>query len=315
MFELSYGTRYGKSSEREKKMASIDWVEVARKRHEEVERIRNGDGGAKGFPNQVAGTIEDPASATPAPQEGAEDITGIGLRIVNGQIVEDETTLNIDQTAQAHANATNDEEVEEENDLTERLNRTSYLNNRRRDPRERIPVYKAKSDPWTEEETDRFYDALRMFGTDFDIISKMFPPKTRMHVKKKFCREERIDLARINAALLGKENKAMDLEHYAKEVGRDVSVYTKYDSYEHASQIIRESMKEKEEELAAALQEKSETQRQQEIRQKQQEAAEKKKADRKAKTAARRANKGKKPGVGTMGGGAADEVVVETTED
>nr|POE56730.1 transcription factor tfiiib component b'' [Quercus suber] len=317
MFELSYSSKHGERSEREKKMADIDWAEVSRKRQEEVERIQAGQKVDKSNADQVAESADPtdrPIDITPASQLDGEEATGIGLRIVNGQIVEDETTLSIDQTAQAHANANNDDEVEEENDLAERLNRTTYLNDRRRDPRERIPVYKSKSDPWTEDETDRFYDALRMFGTDFDIISKMFPPKTRMQVKKKFNREERIDLARINAALLGKENKPMDLEHYAREVGEDVSVYMKYESYEHASQIIRESMKEREEELAAALKENTETQRQQDIQQKQQEAVEKKKLEKKEKAAARRANKGRKPGLGTMGGGGPEEVVVETTE-
>nr|POF07765.1 transcription factor tfiiib component b'' [Quercus suber] len=316
MFQLSYNNRHGKSSERERKMAEIDWVEVGRKRQEEVDKIRAGQNVDRSNADQVVESTESAngqASVTPAARNDDEG-TGIGLRIVNGQIVEDETTLSIDQNAQAQANATNDDEVEEENDLAERLNRTTFLNNRRRDPRERIPVYKSKSDPWTEDETDRFYEALRMFGTDFDIISKMFPPKTRMQVKKKFNREERIDLPRINAALLGKENKPMDLEHYAREVGEDVSVYMKYESYEHASQIIRESMKDREEELAAAVKENTETQRQQDIQQKQQEAAEKKKMEKKEKAAARRANKGRKPGVGTMGGGGPEDVVVETTE-
>ena len=43
MFELSHDTRHGKVSEREKKMAEIDWDEVARKRREAIERTILGE--------------------------------------------------------------------------------------------------------------------------------------------------------------------------------------------------------------------------------------------------------------------------------
>ncbi|RMY41166.1 hypothetical protein D0864_16214, partial [Hortaea werneckii] len=41
MWDLTIDARHGKVSDREKKMAEIDWDEVARKRYEEIEKIRN----------------------------------------------------------------------------------------------------------------------------------------------------------------------------------------------------------------------------------------------------------------------------------
>ena len=121
--------------------------------------------------------------------------------------------------------------------------------------------------PWNDEETDRFYDALRMFGTDFFIISKMFAPKTRRQIKTKFVREERLDPTRVNDALMGKQTVPMDLNHYARQSGRDVSVFTKYESLENANAVIRESLKDKEEAMQEALREERETQRQADIQQ------------------------------------------------
>ncbi|KAG9974445.1 hypothetical protein KCU98_g11991, partial [Aureobasidium melanogenum] len=92
---------------------------------------------------------------------------------------------------------------------------------RRRDPTDRVPFFKMKSDPWSDEETDRFYEALRMFGTDFFIISKMFAPKTRRQIKLKFIREERLDPDRVNRALAG-DAVPMNLESFAEATGQDL---------------------------------------------------------------------------------------------
>ncbi|XP_037568123.1 transcription factor TFIIIB component B'' homolog [Dermacentor silvarum] len=44
---------------------------------------------------------------------------------------------------------------------------------------------------WTAEETARFYRALRIFGTDFDLMTTAFPNRTHKNLKNKFKREER----------------------------------------------------------------------------------------------------------------------------
>lgn len=44
---------------------------------------------------------------------------------------------------------------------------------------------------WSAEETARFYRALKIFGTDFDLMTTAFPNRTHKNLKNKFKREER----------------------------------------------------------------------------------------------------------------------------
>lgn len=221
MFDLTRDRGYGKVSERETKMSAIDWKEVQRKRLEEAEAIRSG---------------QDPSTTAAQPAENNQDgegennqetprpppvVSGPRLRLdAEGNLVVDEESLRIDRQAQAARNAEN-LTVTENDDLTKRINSMSWINERRRDPTDRVPFFKMKSDPWSDEETDRFYEALRMFGTDFFIISKMFPPKTRRQIKLKFIREERLDPARVNRVLAG-EAVPMNLESFAEATGQNL---------------------------------------------------------------------------------------------
>lgn len=226
MFELTKDRGLGKVSERETKMAAIDWDEVHKKRVAEAEAIRAGidpttlntniqptDNNEGGEGGEGENTEETPR---PAPV-----VTGPRLRIdAEGNLVVDEDSLRIDRQAQAERNAEN-LVVTENDDLTKRVNQMSWINERRRDPTDRVPFFKMKSDPWSDEETDRFYEALRMFGTDFFIISKMFQPKTRRQIKLKFIREERLDPDRVNRVLAG-EAVPMNLESFAEATGQDL---------------------------------------------------------------------------------------------
>ncbi|KAJ8611443.1 hypothetical protein MRB53_037962 [Persea americana] len=291
MFDLSHDARHGRVSAREKKMAKIDWNAVAERRRAEADAIQRGDR-RREQDNEPIPTIDGEDLANDqqdgddrnAAQAGAParplPITrastgGVRFRIVGGQIVEDETSLTIDRAARIEEtiNDTADQPAQEEENLTFRLNRTTYMNDRRRDETERVPNFRRKSDAWSEEETDRFYDALRHFGTDFFIISKMFPPKTRRHIKMKFVREERLEPDRINAVLLGQADprNRINLAEYAQAIDRDVNDFHKYDSLEHANEVIKASMKDKEEEMRAAVKQEEESVRQRELQKQQRE--------------------------------------------
>ncbi|TKX25994.1 putative Myb DNA-binding protein [Elsinoe australis] len=212
MSDLVRMPRGGKTSSLEHRMAEIDWDEVKRKRRMESPPRPNAQTGQDNNADDVAN--EETSAGRPAQNQR--------LRIVNGEIVFDETSAQIDRQAQALLDAEN-LTVNENVDLTKHVNRMSWINDKRRDPSDRKSVFKMKSDPWSDEETDRFYEALRMFGTDFFIISKMFPPKTRRQIKLKFVREERLDPARINLALSGAQSVPMDLKHYATASGVEES--------------------------------------------------------------------------------------------
>ena len=42
---------------------------------------------------------------------------------------------------------------------------------------------KQRSEKWSEEETKKFYQALRIFGTDFSMIEKLLPNRSRKQIK------------------------------------------------------------------------------------------------------------------------------------
>ncbi|KAI5272928.1 hypothetical protein E4T47_03871 [Aureobasidium subglaciale] len=227
MFELTKDRGLGKASERETKMAAIDWDEVYRKRVAEAEAIRAGvdpatlNNNTRPVENAEGGEGAEGEPSEETPRAPPAVVTGPRLRIdAEGNLVVDEESLRIDRQAQAERNAEN-LIVTENDDLTKRVNQMSWINERRRDPTDRVPFFKMKSDPWSDEETDRFYEALRMFGTDFFIISKMFPPKTRRQIKLKFIREERLDADRVNRVLAG-EAVPMNLESFAEATGQDL---------------------------------------------------------------------------------------------
>jgi len=54
---------------------------------------------------------------------------------------------------------------------------------------------------WSNEETYRFYQALRQCGTDFTMITTLFPSRTRRQIKAKFKKEERERHALVDQAL------------------------------------------------------------------------------------------------------------------
>ncbi|KAK6437028.1 hypothetical protein LTR95_006776 [Oleoguttula sp. CCFEE 5521] len=242
------------------------------------------------------------------PAETRATNTTVGFRIVNGEIVMDEDTLTLDRHAMATAQIASDLHIADEaSDLTLRINNATHMNDRKRFPADRVPVWKAKSDPWSEEETDRFYEALRCWGTDFGIIAKLFPGKTRAMVKKKFGREERIEPERIDAALLGKatppppsltpgpgnasvtpapalaERASMSLPLFAHQSEIPLSDLEKFPSLAEAEEVIRLSLKDKEEAMQVLLAEEAEDERQravmEETRKRVQEERERRKAN------------------------------------
>ncbi|KAK5116765.1 hypothetical protein LTR62_007439 [Meristemomyces frigidus] len=362
MYDMTKKTKYGKVSERERKMAEIDWVEVKRKRMEEVLRIENppqceeeaakekekgkGKGKRRGRPKASADAVETTGGAdstagnednednndriSPAPSSESDGpreapATGVQFKLVNGQIVEDETSLQINRPESGLTGTAGalDGVIEEDNDLTQRLHRFTYLNDRKREPTARVPHWRAKSDPWGEEDTERFYEELARWGTDFQLIAAMFPGKTRQMVKLKFNREEKLDVTRIGDALLGKFTKSnilplltapsqdgtaastrtiiskpqMSLAAYAEATGRPLADFEKYKDYEHAQAEMREAFREREADAHRAIEEEKELNRQAKI------AAERQFKARKEVEGRRGRGRRKRGGMGTLGGG------------
>ncbi|XP_024286522.1 transcription factor TFIIIB component B'' homolog [Oncorhynchus tshawytscha] len=66
--------------------------------------------------------------------------------------------------------------------------------------------------PWCNKETDMFFLAINMVGTDFSMIGQLFPHRGRIEIKNKFKKEERANSWRIDKAF--KERRRLDLEFF-----------------------------------------------------------------------------------------------------
>ena len=166
--------------------------------------------------------------------------------IVNGEIVIDTSSLRIDRHALAAAER-NAEQLEyvEEDEYTRKVNNS-------------IGLKRDKSGGWNEALVDLFYDGLRMFGTDFGMISKMFPGKTRHAIKLKFCKEEKENGLRIRTTLLG-EVLPVELEEFQKLTGEeyeDPSVLEK--DIEEDKRKLEEEQEQEKQAIEAARKERAE---------------------------------------------------------
>ncbi|KAG9234456.1 hypothetical protein BJ875DRAFT_461563 [Amylocarpus encephaloides] len=143
-----------------------------------------------------------PAPVALEPALDAEINIGGGphIRLVDGQFVSDELSLQVDRQARVRANQETLEIVEED-DFTRVITSNSF--------NKKI----LKAQPWDETDTEKFYKGLKMFGTDFEMIAKLFPNRNRKQVKLKFNKEERVDGARVSRTMIG-EKDPINLEEY-----------------------------------------------------------------------------------------------------
>ena len=58
-----------------------------------------------------------------------------------------------------------------------------------------------QAEKWTNEDTEFFFQALKQFGTDFSLIQRLFPGRTRRQIKKKYLIEDRMNPKRVESAI------------------------------------------------------------------------------------------------------------------
>lgn len=200
MSDLCRNLRTGKKSARELELEKLDEEQLRKKKQQHTNELIGEE--ASEAPESADQRLERLAREKGLRRENADRAVPNTI-IVDGQIQIDESTLQIDR----HADAAVERDAErlegvDESELTRRVTQSTWT---KRD----------KSGGWNEEQTDKFYKALQMFGTDFQMISNMLPGRTRRSVKLKFTREERQDEPRIKRALLG-ERLPVDLEEYSR---------------------------------------------------------------------------------------------------
>jgi transcription factor TFIIIB component B'' len=118
-----------------------------------------------------------PAQALPmAPQ----------VQVVNGRIVVNEHSLTVVQLSQGDGAGPSGALV--------RSGQAPVLNSNSNTSRQRV-------EKWGVQDTALFYRALSQFGTDFSLIERLFPGRTRHQIKNKFTSEERLAPDKVDAAL------------------------------------------------------------------------------------------------------------------
>ncbi len=224
MADLCKDLRTGKKSKRETELQGMDLKEAERK-EEERRILREG------------GHLESPAPVEDRPDRLDEEDAYLPqhghlvpqTRIRNGIIELDPDSLILDRHAHAAQNAV-ELEIREENILSRRVTSGTWLK-------------REKKEVWNEEVTDKFYQGLRMFGTDFEMISKMFPGRTRRSIKLKFCKEEKINNERIRETLLG-PREPVDIARFSEMTN------TEYNDPKEFEMELREDRRNLEEQQA-----------------------------------------------------------------
>ncbi|CAD6456221.1 3de59456-b246-4a05-a3ac-ba32ee720084 [Sclerotinia trifoliorum] len=130
---------------------------------------------------------------------------GLQMRVIDGQIVLDDQSLQVDRHRQARNQGQVLEEIEE-NEFTRAVNSGQYM--------KRAPAVR-----WDSNSNELFYQGLRQFGTAFEMIAAMFPDRNRRQIKLKFVREERQNPAKVDRALKGKTDE-IDFEEYTQLTGQ-----------------------------------------------------------------------------------------------
>ncbi|AAS51701.1 ADL219Cp [Eremothecium gossypii ATCC 10895] len=94
------------------------------------------------------------------------------------------------------------------------------------------------TDPWTTDELIRFYQALSMWGTDFNLIAQLFPYRTRRQIKAKFVNEERKHPVVIELAL--KSKLPPDFEQYCKTIKKEIGTIEEFNNKLEQLQVEHE---------------------------------------------------------------------------
>ncbi|XP_053504849.1 transcription factor TFIIIB component B'' homolog isoform X2 [Ictalurus furcatus] len=117
----------------------------------------------------------------------------------DGSLIIDEESLTVQVQRMKGPNP-----VEERDPIFERGSTTTYSSFRK-------GTY---TKPWSNRETDMFFLAISMVGTDFSMIGQLFPHRARIEIKNKFKKEERANSWRIDKAF--KEKRRLDLDYFNK---------------------------------------------------------------------------------------------------
>ncbi|NXM30891.1 BDP1 factor, partial [Oxyruncus cristatus] len=147
----------------------------------------------------------DPEEEEEEEEENGEESQDGQLLVPRVKVAEDGSIILDEESLTVEVLRTKGPCVVEENDpIFERGSTTTYSSFRK-------SFY---TKPWSNKETDMFFLAISMVGTDFSLIGRLFPHRARAEIKNKFKREEKANGWRIDKAF--KEKRPFDFEFFAQ---------------------------------------------------------------------------------------------------
>jgi Myb DNA-binding like len=156
-----------------------------------------GEGGDEGGEEEEEGSEEEEEEEE---EEGEDGPTRPPpkITIVNGRVVIEEMHTLPDPNSMS--DISNYNVVHEKNS---HVTSSSYTNRR-------------PSQKWSVDETDRFFQALRTYGSDFSLMQPLFPTRNRRQLRNKYKREERQHPLMVQDAL--RNPTPIDLERHRSDV-------------------------------------------------------------------------------------------------
>ncbi|XP_059403153.1 transcription factor TFIIIB component B'' homolog [Carassius carassius] len=177
---------------------------------------------------------QTPTAAPPTPavqktmaeaDEDEDDDDDEELLVPKVRVAEDGSLILDEESLTVRVQRTSDTVVENGNPLFERGSTTTYTSFRKK--------YYVKS--WSVRETDMFYLAISMVGTDFSMMAQLLTHRSRAEIKNKFKKEERANAWRVDKAFRNK--RPYDSEFFSfllkrvlakdKEKGRSIKLVVK----------------------------------------------------------------------------------------
>ncbi|XP_024903456.1 transcription factor TFIIIB component B'' homolog isoform X5 [Pteropus alecto] len=162
-------------------------------------------------------------------EELEEDLDDGPLLVPRVKVAEDGSIILDEESLTVEVLRTKGPCVVEENDpIFERGSTTTYSSFRKN--------YYSK--PWSNKETDMFFLAISMVGTDFSMIGQLFPHRARIEIKNKFKREEKTNGWRIDKAF--QEKRPFDFDFFAHLLQKVLAEEEKRKQKSIKNQILKE---------------------------------------------------------------------------
>ncbi|KAF5103340.1 hypothetical protein DV451_001513 [Geotrichum candidum] len=127
------------------------------------------------------------------------------MQIVGGEIQVNTESIFVDRHRQAQLELGDSREVEEETSFSKIVNNASYSKHK-------------IAERWDKKETEKFYSALSMWGTDFTMLAQLFPGRSRRELRNKFKLEERKNRVKVDLAI--ERRLPTSVEDYSMAAGK-----------------------------------------------------------------------------------------------